>query len=50
MSEIKVTFGALAAARDDVVSTAARISGRLDDLRRAVAPLAATWEGRADEE
>ena len=50
MSEIKVTFGALEAARADVVSTAARISSRLDALRRAVAPLAATWAGQAADE
>ena len=50
MGEIKVTFGALEAARADVVSTATRISGRLDDLRRAVTPLAATWRGQAAEE
>jgi WXG100 family type VII secretion target len=47
MGEIKVTFGALEAARADVMGTAARIAGRLDDLRRAVVPLAATWEGQA---
>jgi 6 kDa early secretory antigenic target len=47
MSEIKVTFGALEAARTDVAGTAARISGRLDDLRRAVTPLAASWDGQA---
>ena len=45
MGEIKVTFGALEAARTDVASTATRILGRLDDLRRAVTPLAATWDG-----
>jgi 6 kDa early secretory antigenic target len=50
MSEIKVTFGALEAARGDVGTTAARIAGRLDDLRRVVTPLAATWQGRAAEE
>jgi WXG100 family type VII secretion target len=50
MSEIRVTFAALATARDDVAATAVRIAGRLDDLRRAVTPLAATWEGRAAEE
>ena len=47
MSEIRVTFAALEAARGDVTNTATRISGRLDDLKRAVAPLAATWEGAA---
>ncbi len=50
MGEIRVTFGALEVARTDVVSTAARISGRLDDLRRAVTPLAAAWQGQAAEE
>jgi 6 kDa early secretory antigenic target len=50
MGEIRVTFGALEAARTDVAATAGRISGRLDDLRRAVTPLAATWEGAAAEE
>jgi WXG100 family type VII secretion target len=49
MSEIKVTFGALVAAQADVAGTAARIFGRLDDLHRAVAPLAATWQGQAAE-
>ena len=47
MGEIKVAFGALEAARADVVGTAARIAARLDDLRRAVIPLAATWDGQA---
>jgi WXG100 family type VII secretion target len=50
MAEIKVTFGALESARTDVVGAATRISGRLDDLRRAVAPLVATWDGQAAEE
>ena len=50
MGEIKVTFGALEAARSDVAGTATRISGRLDELRRVVRPLAATWEGQAAQE
>ena len=50
MGEIKVAFAALEAARTDVVGTAARISGRLDDLRSAVVPLASTWEGQAAQE
>lgn len=50
MAEIRVTFAALEAARGDVAGTATRISRRLDDLRAAVTPLAATWEGRAAEE
>ena len=47
MSEIKVSFGALEAARADVSGTAARISGQLSDLQRFLAPLVAGWEGQA---
>ena len=47
MSEIKVTFGALEAARADVANTATRISGQLAELQRYLAPLVATWEGQA---
>ena len=50
MGEIKVAFGALEVARGDVVGMATRIAGRLDDLRRAVVPLAASWEGQAAQE
>lgn len=46
-SEIKVTFGALAAAQQDVSGTASRITGRLEDLRRFLAPMVATWQGEA---
>ena len=47
MPEIKVTFGALEAARADVAGTAARIDTRLNDLRRALGPLVTGWEGQA---
>jgi early secretory antigenic target protein ESAT-6 len=47
MSEIKVVFGALEAARADVASTAVRIAGRLTELERFLAPLVASWEGQA---
>lgn len=47
MTEIEVTFAALESAQADVASTATRIQQRLEDLRRYVAPLAATWEGEA---
>ncbi|MEQ3550596.1 WXG100 family type VII secretion target [Pseudonocardia nematodicida] len=46
-SEIKVTFGALTAARSDVVATAGRIRTELDDLRRYLAPMVSTWSGQA---
>lgn len=47
MSEIKVTFGELAAAQQNVAGTTQRITARLDELRRYLAPMAATWEGQA---
>lgn len=47
MSEIKVTFSALDAAQGDVSTTASRIRAQLDDLRRYLAPMVATWQGQA---
>ena len=47
MPEIKVTFGAIEAARADVAGTAQRMMSRLEDLERFLAPLVATWEGQA---
>jgi 6 kDa early secretory antigenic target len=47
MSEIRVTFGALEAAQADVSGVATRMTGQLEDLRRFLAPLVATWEGQA---
>lgn len=49
-SEIKVTFSALSAAQGDVSTTASRITGRLEDLKRFLAPMVATWQGRAAED
>jgi early secretory antigenic target protein ESAT-6 len=46
-SEIKVTFGALAAAQSDVSGTASRITGQMEDLRRFLAPMVASWQGSA---
>jgi early secretory antigenic target protein ESAT-6 len=46
-SEIKVTFGALATAQSDVSGTASRITQQLEDLRRFLAPMVATWQGTA---
>lgn len=50
MPEIKVSFGVLEAARDDVAGTARRMNTRLEDLKRLLAPLVATWDGQAAEE
>jgi WXG100 family type VII secretion target len=47
MSEIKVTFAALEAAQTDVSGVAGRMAGRLEELKRFLAPLVATWEGQA---
>lgn len=47
MSEIKVTFGELSAGQQTVAGTSSRITGQLDDLKRYLAPLAASWEGQA---
>ena len=47
MSEIKVTFGALETAQSDVSGVAGRMTSQLDDLKRFLAPMVATWEGQA---
>jgi early secretory antigenic target protein ESAT-6 len=50
MSEIKVTFGEMAAAQQNVASTAQRMNAQLEDLRRSLAPMVATWTGQAAED
>ncbi|MFC5065371.1 WXG100 family type VII secretion target [Actinomycetospora atypica] len=50
MDEIRVTFGELSAAQQNVTATATQIQGRLDDLKRQLAPLVATWTGAAAEQ
>jgi early secretory antigenic target protein ESAT-6 len=47
MSEIKVTFAALETAQTDVSGVAGRMTGQLEDLKRFLAPMVATWEGQA---
>jgi early secretory antigenic target protein ESAT-6 len=47
MSEIRVTFAALEAAQSDVTGVATRMTSRLEDLERFLAPLVATWDGQA---
>lgn len=44
---IKVTFGALDGAQGDITSTAQRMNQQLDDLKRYLAPMVATWDGEA---
>ena len=50
MAEILVTFGEIAAAQQNVTSTAQRMNAQLDDLKRYLAPLVATWTGQAAED
>jgi len=47
---IKVTFGELANAQQSVAATSQRITAQLEDLRRYLTPMAATWSGAAAEE
>jgi WXG100 family type VII secretion target len=47
VSEILVTFGELANAQQSVAQTAQRLNAQLDDLRRYLAPMVATWSGQA---
>ena len=47
MAEIKVTFGAIESAQADVSGTAGRMNSQLEDLKRFLAPMVATWEGQA---
>jgi WXG100 family type VII secretion target len=47
MSEILVTFGEIAAAQQNVASTAQRLNAQLDDLKRYLAPMVASWTGLA---
>ncbi|MBO0878555.1 MAG: WXG100 family type VII secretion target [Pseudonocardia sp.] len=50
MSEILVTFGEIAAAQQNVASTAQRLNAQLDELKRFLAPMVATWTGQAAED
>jgi 6 kDa early secretory antigenic target len=50
VSEIKVTFGELANAQQHVASTSQRMTAQLEDLKRFLAPMVATWSGQAAEE
>jgi early secretory antigenic target protein ESAT-6 len=47
MSEIRVTFGALETAQTDVSGVAGRMNSQLEELKRFLAPMVATWEGQA---
>lgn len=47
MSIIKYDFGAINGAAADIHSTSGRINGLLGDLKSAIAPMAATWEGES---
>jgi 6 kDa early secretory antigenic target len=47
MSEILVTFGELANAQQSVTRIAGQLTAQLEDLRRYLAPLVASWSGQA---
>lgn len=47
MSEIKVSFGELAAAQQSVTGTSQRMTATLEDLKRFLAPMTASWTGQA---
>jgi early secretory antigenic target protein ESAT-6 len=47
MTEIKVTFAALESAQAGLAGTAGRMAGQLDELKRYLAPMVETWQGRA---
>jgi WXG100 family type VII secretion target len=46
---LKVNFGALEAAAQDIQGSARQIQGRLDQLDRELQPLKADWTGAASE-
>ncbi len=50
MSEIKVTFGELSNAQQNVSSTSQRMTAQLEDLKRFLAPMVSTWTGKAAED
>ena len=50
MTEIKVTFAALESAQAGVAATAGRMAAQLDELKRYLAPMVETWQGRAAED
>lgn len=47
MTEIKVTFAGIQGAQASVVGAAGRLSAQLEELKRYLAPMVATWEGQA---
>jgi WXG100 family type VII secretion target len=46
-SAIKVTFGELASAQQNVARTSQQMTAQLEDLKRFLAPMVATWSGAA---
>ncbi|WP_433870267.1 WXG100 family type VII secretion target [Saccharopolyspora sp. CA-218241] len=49
MGEIKVDFGQLSQAADDLGQTATKIQSELDELEQMLKPLVETWDGAAKE-
>lgn len=46
-SAIRVTFGELANAQQNVARTSQQMTAQLEDLKRFLAPMVATWTGTA---
>lgn len=44
-SAIKYQFGAIEAAAADINASSGQINAMLDDLKRGIQPMVATWEG-----
>lgn len=47
MGTIRVQYAGLDAASADIAGSAATLRGHVEDMERALAPLAATWTGEA---
>ena len=50
MPEILVTFGEIGNAQQSVVTTAQQMNQQLEDLKRFLQPMVATWSGAAAEQ
>ncbi len=47
MSEIQVSFASLSQTETDILNTQASLHQRLEDLKKYIAPMVATWTGEA---
>lgn len=47
--QMRVTFGELGAAQQNITGTVNVVNGQLDDLKSFLAPMVSTWDGTAAE-